>query len=164
MEEVGKAISSVLLLVLIDPTEEDIKKYKKGFFKHPHKIKKSGSLDMLICQFLHKGYYDGAMKFLESSMAEDEEHLDAQKNKSLYTAIISDNVMMPSEMVDERSMNYIWFRVLTRYKMALPFVNMILEHYDKIREYQQENGSIKNMSVDMEIAAKEFWDEILLKD
>jgi AbiV family abortive infection protein len=164
MEEVGKAISSVLLLVLIDPSEEDIKSYKIEFFKHPHKIKKSGSLDMLICQFLYKGDYDGAMKFLESSMSEDEHHLDAQKNKSLYTAINNDDVLMPSEMVDEKTMNYIWDRVLTRHKMAQPFINITLEHYAKLREYQQENGSIKNKSIDIEKAAKEFWDEILTDD
>lgn len=57
MEEVGKALSSVMLLVLIDPNEDD--------FKHPHKIKKSGLLDMLICQFLYKGNYEEAMKFFE---------------------------------------------------------------------------------------------------
>ncbi len=164
MEEVGKAISSVLLLVLIDRTNEDVKEYKKGFFKHPSKIKKSGSLDMFICQFLYKGDYDGAMKFLESCMSEDENYLDAQKNKSLYTDVVEDNVLMPSEMVNEESMKYIWFRVLSRHKMAEPFVRMILEHYEKIREHQLANGSIKNMSVDMEKAAKEFWDEILTKD
>ncbi len=65
MEEVGKALSSVMLLVLIDPNEDDFKEYKKGFFKHPHKIKKSGLLDMLICQFLYKGNYEEAMKFFE---------------------------------------------------------------------------------------------------
>jgi AbiV family abortive infection protein len=164
MEEVGKALSSVMLLVLIDRNEEDIKEYKKGFFRHPHKIKKSGSLDMLICQFLHKGNYDKAMEFLESSISENENYLDEQKNKSLYTAIISNSVMMPSEMIGEKRMNYIWYRVLTRYGMAEPFVNIMLENYGKMREYQQENGSIKNMTVDMETAAKEFWDKILTKD
>jgi AbiV family abortive infection protein len=164
MEEVGKALSSVFLLVLINPNEEDIKEYKKGFFKHPHKIKKSSSLDMLICQFLYKGNFEKAKEFLESSISENENYLDEQKNKSLYTAIVGNTVMMPSEMVDEKRMNYIWYRVLTRYNMAQPFVNIILTHYDQLREYQKENGSIKNMTVDMETAAEEFWDKILSKD
>lgn len=164
MEEVGKALSSVMLLVLIDRNEEDIKEYKKGFFRHPHKIKKSRSLDMLICQLLHKGNYEKAMEFLKSSISENENYLDEQKNKSLYTTIISDSVMMPSEMISEKRMNYIWYRVLTRYAMAQPFVNIILKHYAEIREYQQENQSIKNMTLDIEKAAKEFWDEILDKD
>jgi AbiV family abortive infection protein len=164
MEEVGKALSSVFLLVLINPNEEDIKEYEKGFFKHPHKIKKSSSLDMLICQFLYKGNFEKAKEFLESSISENENYLDEQKNKSLYTAIVGNTVMMPSEMVDEKRMNYIWYRVLTRYNMAQPFVNIILTHYDQLREYQKENGSIKNMTVDMETAAEEFWDKILSKD
>ena len=133
MEEVGKAMSSVMLLVLIDPDEDDLKDYEKGFLRHRYKIKKSGTLDTLICQFLYKGNYDEAMKFLESSAAEDENLLDEQKNKSLYTAICNNTVLMPSEMIDEKSMNYIWFRVLTRYKMSQPFINIILTHYNEIR-------------------------------
>lgn len=164
MEEVGKALSSVMLLVLIDPNEEDIKKYKNGFFKHPYKIKKSSSLDMLICQFLYKGNFEKAKEFLELSISENENYLDEQKNKCLYTAIIGKTVMMPSEMVHEKSMNYIWHRVFTRYEMAQPIVNILLKHYGEMREYQKENGSIKNMSIDMESAAKEFWNDILAED
>jgi AbiV family abortive infection protein len=164
MEEVGKALSSVMLLVLIDRNEEDIKEYKKGFFRHPSKIKKSRSLDMLICQLLYKGNYEKAMEFLKSTISENENYLDEQKNKSLYTAIISNSVMMPSEMISEKRMNYIWYRVITRYGMAEPFVNILLKHYSEIREYQRENQSFKNMTLDVEKAAKEFWDEILAED
>jgi AbiV family abortive infection protein len=164
MEEVGKAISSVLLLALIDPTEKDIKEYRDGFTRHRYKIKKSRALDTFICQVLYKGDYDGAMAFLQSSMAEDEKHLDVQKNKSLYTEIISDKVMMPLEMVDETSMNYIWNRAVTRYKMAQPFIDILVKHYCELREHQHKNGSIRSMSLDTEEAAKEFWDEILDKD
>ena len=42
--------------------------------------------------------------------------------------------------------------------MAQPFVNIIVEHYCELREYQQKNVSIKSMSLDTEEAAKEFWD------
>ena len=164
MEEVGKAISSVLLLALINPTSQDIKEYEKSFFRHPHKIKKSATLDTFICQVLHKGDYDGAMAFLESSISENENKLDEYKNKSLYTAIVGNDVKIPSEMVDENKMNYIWFRAITRYRMAQPFVKMGLEHYQELREYQRENGSLKNMSVDTEEEAKKFWDEIISKD
>jgi AbiV family abortive infection protein len=164
MEEVGKALSSVMLLVLIDRNEEDIKEYKKGFFRHPHKIKKSRLLDMFICQFLHKGDYEKAIEFLESSISENENDLDEQKNKSLYTAVINNTVMMPSEMIGEEKMNYIWYRVLGRYGMAQAFVNILLKHYGEIRQYQQENQSIKNMMVDVEKAVKEFWDEIHTAD
>jgi AbiV family abortive infection protein len=164
MEEVGKAVSSVLLLVLIDPTAEDIKEYKKNFTKHRYKIKRSVGLGSFICQVLYKGNYEGAMSFLESSMSENENTLDEYKNKSLYTAIIGDDVKIPSEMVDEKKMDYVWFRATTRYNMAQPFIKVLLEHYQKLREHQRENGSIRDMSVDTEKAAKEFWDEIISKD
>jgi len=164
MEEVGKAIESVLLLVLIDPQPEDIRQYKKNFFKHTAKIKRSSALDTFICQVLYKGDYDGALLFLKSSFAEDENELDDCKNKSLYTSVIGDHVKTPLEMIDEEKMNYIWLRAITRYKIAEPFVRMLIEHYETLREYQKENGSLKHMSRDSDEVAKEFWDEITGKE
>lgn len=161
MEEVGKAMDSVLLLVLIDPTEDDVRQYKRNFFKHTAKIKKSSALDTFICQVLYKGDYEGALTFLESSLAENELELDNYKNQSLYTSIIGDSVKTPLEMIDEEKMNYIRLRAVSRYKMVEPFIRMLLEHYIKLREYQKENGSIKHMSRDSEEAAKAFWEEII---
>jgi AbiV family abortive infection protein len=161
MEEVGKAISSVLLLALIDPTNEDISIYKKNFTKHRYKIKRSSFLDSFICQVLYKGDYEGAMNFLNSSLEENESILDDRKNKSLYTEIIGEEVKVPSEMIDDTHMNYVQFRATTRYKMAQPMVKMLSEHYEELREYQKINGSLKHTPIDTEKAAKEFWDEIL---
>ncbi len=164
MEEVGKALSSVLLLTLIDQRPEDIEKYKKNFSKHQPKIKRSATLDTFICQVLYKGDYEGAMFFLKATISEDEKELDQNKNHSLYTDIIGNDVKAPREMIGEEKMNFICFKAITRYKMAQPFVNMILEHYEELRQYQKENGANRNMSIDSEEAAKEFWDEILSKD
>lgn len=164
MEEVGKAISSVLLLALIDPTEKDIKEYREGFTKHRYKIEKSRALDTFICQVLYKGDYDGAMAFLQSSMSEEANYLDIQKNNSLYTNIINGDVKLPLQMIDEKNMNYIWNRAVTRYKMAQPFISILVKHYCELREYQKKNGSIRSMILDTEEAAKKFWDEILAKD
>src|SRR5688572_19710883 len=79
MEEVGKAISSILLLTLVDPTDQDYREYKRNFTRHRYKIKRSGALDAFICQVLHRGDFDGAMKFLESSLSENENTLDEHK-------------------------------------------------------------------------------------
>jgi AbiV family abortive infection protein len=164
MEEVGKAMSSIFLLLLIDPTAQDIKEYERNLKMHPYKIKTSGALDSFICQVIYKGDFEGALKFLESSISENEHDLDRDKNNSLYTNIVGDDVKKPIEMIDEEKMKYIWFRAISRYKIAEPFINMGLEHYETLREYQRENGSIKNMSLDMEEVSKKFWDEIIADD
>lgn len=164
MEEVGKAISSVLLLITINPSQKDFKEYSEEFVAHRKKIKRSSALDAFICKVVYKGNYEGAMSFLESTISEDEKKLDEYKNKSLYTEIIGDDVKSPAEMMGQKGVNYIWLRALSRFKMAQPFVKMCLEHYITLREYQKEHGSIKDMKIDDERMAKEFWDELLLPD
>ncbi|HRI22019.1 MAG TPA: AbiV family abortive infection protein [Panacibacter sp.] len=164
MEEVGKAISSILLLILIDPNEKDFKEFERSFKSHTSKIKRSRALDSFICQVIYKGDFDGALNFLQSSISENENQLDQSKNNSLYTNIIDSQVKKPSEMISENQMNYIWLRAISRYKIAQPFVTMALEHYETLREYQREHGSIKNMSLDAEEVGKEFWDEIIGKE
>ena len=147
IEEVGKALSSVYLLISIDRTPKDIKEYKEGFRLHKYK-------------FLFKGNPTKALIFLKSSIADTPDLLDNKKNKSLYTAIIGNEVKMPIDMITEQNMNEINSRAETRFGMGGALVRMLLENYEKLWDYQKENGSIKDMKFDVEAQAKIFWDEI----
>lgn len=160
MEEVGKAIASVLLLIQTEMTEEDVKEYETTFYRHPLKIKQSAGVDKLICMFAFKGNPEGALSFLESSFSENENELDALKNKSLYTAIEGDTVKIPLNMIGEEKMNYIWYRAKSRYTAANVFVNIMLKNYQELRNYQRENGTIKDMYLGADNLAKKFWDRI----
>lgn len=161
MEEVGKAIASVLLLIQTEITDEDVKKYKNNFYRHQRKIKQSAGVDKLICLIAFKGKPEDALSFLKSSLSENEKELDELKNKSLYTAIDGDTVKTPLEMIGVEKMNYIWYRAKSRYTAAKGFVDITLRNYQELRNYQRENGSLKDKYFDADSLAKEFWNDIM---
>ena len=159
MEEVGKAISSIIMLFVPDGlSEENIKEYKRIFFKHKPKTKKSSAMDIFICEVLYRGDAEGALSFLQSSFTEDETLLDERKNNSLYTAIVGEKVKNPAEMIDQTMMQHIWFRARSRYNAAFAFINIGLNNYKELREYS--NTYVEKTPDEY---AKDFWERMLHK-
>jgi len=160
VEEVGKALASAFLVLRPDAlTPDNIKEYKKSFLSHRKKIKQSRAMDTLICQLLYKGNPDEALSFLEGAAKEDAEQLDTNKNNSLYTNIIGEEVLCPEEMITEAMMKYIEFRALTRYKFVENFIKAHLANYNELR-----NALRSYQPPSFEDLANTFWNEIVNTD
>lgn len=160
MEEVGKAIIGLLILVGEDYGKMTVKNLKDKVNSHNNKTYNSGALNLFIAQVLFKGNYEGAMNFIEDSIGEKNRlgKINEYKNNSFYTAIVRDDVKMPSEMITVSNLETIKFKALSRFRMANAFITVSIEYLPEIKKFQQDNP---NFSADEDEYVKDFWKEIL---
>lgn len=160
-EEIGKCIYCFLVIYDGDYNKPDILKgIKKVFSSHQFKTEKSSSVSSFIAQVRFKGDFDGALDYLQESIAEKDQlqEIDNLKNYSLYTSIIKDGIQNPSEIITPLLVSKIETKAKDRLNATRAFVQMCFNHLHSIREFQNKNP---NFQYDPETAEKIFWDSII---
>lgn len=161
IEEVGKSIYCYLLLVQNNFNNKNEEKKFKTFFKsHDKKTYESTRLDLFIAQVIFKGNFVGALNFLKKSIAETRQlgTIVEKKNRSFYTSIVKDQIVIPSTQISEQMLREVEFNARTRFNAANAFITSGIKILPDIREFQKNNP---NYSIDSESHAKQFWEDIM---
>lgn len=139
MEEAGKAVAAVLLLIE-GVNAQNMKLFHDTVMcKHQIKIKKSSFMDIYVAEHFFKKDWDGALKFLKDSVEENVDDLNKMKNTSIYTSVVNNGVFIPKDIIGIEQTKAIQFKAITRYSFANAWVTIGLKHLEEIKQYILKN-------------------------
>lgn len=137
IEEVGKA-SLIFNFVLRGDIENivEINSFKKSFRSHTTKTKISQGIDLIFALMSEKS--DLTKKILENWFVERDKVLISNdyKNYSLYTSLIANKFLKPSEIITKEKLDHIAYFAKLRLQIADPFFRLGIENFDAIYEHR----------------------------
>ena len=153
IEELGKASILYFFATLSDEEKmTNLKKFKQEFLNHKVKTGRAINFDAIILSSINDRL--DRHKFLYSVLIEHEniENFNNLKNYSLYTSIINDRFLLPSETISAELLEGIEARATMRYELIVPTIDFLLKGFDEVKK--------ANLKVDNE-QVKEWADEFL---
>jgi len=139
LEEIGKA-SILYFFAISNDTEKvkNLKRFKNEFLNHKFKTEKAINFDILILASLNDK--DEKKKFFDLIQSEyaSIDKLNNLKNYSLYTSIIDDTFLLPSEIITSDILNEIETRTIFRLDLIKSTLNYFLQNIPSTREIHNQ--------------------------
>lgn len=160
IEEIGKSISSMVLLVTNDYHKtKEAAAFFKEFKSHEQKNYRSAGVDILIAEIMFKGNHDGAMKFLEKSFHGKDRMREQNdlKNWSLYTSIVDNKIQLPNEIIKKSLVNNIHIVAINRLNATYVWVRTGIENLQALKDYYVNHTLNEH---DIKKYAISFWEKI----
>lgn len=157
IEELGKAS---LLYFFATTQDEDklrnVKAFRKEFLNHKVKTAKAIHFDVIILNSI-KNKID-RHKFLYSILMEHEfiDIFNDFKNYSLYTSIIDDRFLLPSEIISDKHLEEIEARATIRLDLIKSTLEFLLKGFEEVK-----NANLKIDDEQVKIWADEFIHDLL---
>jgi AbiV family abortive infection protein len=160
IEELGKA-SMVYFFATSQDSEKlgNLKIFKKDFHSHKAKTTKAINFDAVLLSSIKEK--SERHKFLYSILLEHEnlETFNDLKNYSLYTSIIKDKFLLPSEIITQKHLEEIEIRATTRFDLVKSGLNFLLDNFDEIK-----NANIEIDDQQIKAWADEFLVDLLKQE
>jgi AbiV family abortive infection protein len=139
IEELGKASIVYFFATLPDSDKANsLKIFKKEFVSHKTKTAKAINFDAIMLSSINNR--TERHKFLYAILMGHENivTLNDFKNYSLYTSIINEKFLLPSENISEDLLEEIEARATLRYELIKPTLEFLLKGFDEVK-----NANIK---------------------